>query len=404
MPRRRSLEEFIAQARSIHGDKYTYDQVEYKNDSTKVVVTCPKHGNFTITPDSHIHSKNGCKKCAHERIGLQSRMAQDEFILRSSAIHSNFYSYDKVNYRDSHTKVVITCPVHGDFMQLPYHHLNGHGCKHCATALTREKESISTEEFILRARACHTIKYDYSKVEMKGANERVCIICPEHGEFWQTAATYLRGHDCPQCGYKRNSLKRTKSLESFVEEANRVHRNKYDYSKTHYITAKKKIEIYCKKHKIFFWQKPNAHLNGNGCPVCAQSHLETEVHRLLTTQKIHFQTEKTFEWLKYKGNLYLDFFLPEYSIAIECQGEQHFHACDFYGGDKSYRLTKHRDGLKKHLCEEHGIRIIYYSNLNIKYPYPVIESPEALLSIIQNHDIAENDHLWKTPELPFTFD
>lgn len=87
MPRRRTLEEFIAQARSIHGDKYTYDQVEYKNDSTKVVVTCPKHGNFTITPDSHIHSKNGCKKCAHERIGLQSRMAQDEFILRSSAIH-----------------------------------------------------------------------------------------------------------------------------------------------------------------------------------------------------------------------------------------------------------------------------------------------------------------------------
>ena len=401
--KRKTREEFIEKAKSIHGERYSYDKVEYTNDSTKVIVTCPIHGDFFITPDNHIHSKQGCKQCAHERIGMLSRLSQEEFIQRANEVHGDFYSYNKVAYRDSHCRVTITCPIHGDFQQLPYQHLNGHGCKKCAAALTIEKEKITLDEFITRARACHTIQYDYSKVVLNGAQEKVCIICPEHGEFWQVVNTHLRGHDCPKCGYIENSLKRTKPLEKFIDDARKVHGDKYDYSETVYINAKQKLAIRCKAHNMIFWQKPNAHLNGNGCPICSQSHLEADVLRLLRSQKILYEVEKAFDWLVYKGNMFLDFFLPEYSVAIECQGEQHFRPCDYYGGQAAFKVTKHRDERKRVLCEEHGIKILYFSNLGIKYPYEVIEGKEALLHAIKNRGLIDNSDMWKMPELPFEF-
>ena len=292
MPKKKTTEEFIADARKVHGDQYQYDKVVYVNDRTKVIVTCPTHGDFLITPDAHIHSKQGCKQCAIERRGELSRLTQEEFIRRATEKHSGKYLYDKVVYRDSHTKVIITCPIHGDFEQLPYHHLNGHGCKECATALIKEKESVTLEEFITRARACHTIQYDYSKVELKGMQSDVRIICPFHGEFKQRACTHLRGHDCPKCGYIQNADKRRKPLEKFIEEAIKVHGDKYDYSETVYVSAKQKVAIRCKKHNFVFMQKPNAHLNGNGCPICSQSHLEEDVRRFLKSQGFVFEVEK----------------------------------------------------------------------------------------------------------------
>lgn len=147
------------------------------------------------------------------------------------------------------------------------------------------------------------------------------------------------------------------------------------------------------------WQKPNAHLNGNGCPICAQSRLESDVLRMLRFQKIPFDVEKSFDWLVYKGNLFLDFFLPEYSIAIECQGEQHFHACDYYGGESAYRLTKQRDERKRRLCEEHGIKVLYYSDLGFRSSYEVIASLDILLKAIKDRGIIEDRSLWQEPSL-----
>lgn len=402
--KRRTREEFIQQAKAIHGDKYIYDKVVYVNDSTKVTIVCPKHGDFQITPDRLIHSKQGCKQCGLERRGEQSRMSQQEFIQRATAIHAGKYTYGKVKYIESHSKVIITCPIHGDFTQRAYQHLNGHGCPKCGREAANEKERVSTEEFITRAKASHTIAYDYSHVVMTGMHDPVYIICPEHGGFWQEPVSHLQGCDCPQCAYKEISRKKTKSQEQFIEDARKVHGDRYDYSETVYVNALKKVAIRCKRHDRIFWQKPNAHLNGNGCPICQQSHLENDVMRLLRFHSIEFEVEKTFDWLVYKGPLFLDFFLPEYSIAIECQGEQHFSASDYYGGAEAFALTKKRDRQKERLCEKHGIKMLYFSNLGIDYPYTVIEGLDSLLMAIQNRGKVNNSNLWKTPELPFTFD
>ena len=49
----------------------------------------------------------------------------------------------------------------------------------------------------------HNNKYDYSKVEYVNSSTKVCIICPEHGEFWQTPHKHLSGQGCPKCGGKK---------------------------------------------------------------------------------------------------------------------------------------------------------------------------------------------------------
>ena len=71
-----------------------------------------------------------------------------------------------------------------------------------------------------------------------------------------------------------------------------------------------------------------------------------------------------------------------YNIAVECQGEQHFKSIDYFGGLNEYKQTVDRDNLKKKLCEENGVRLLYFSNLGIEYPYQVFEDKDELLKEI----------------------
>ena len=101
----------------------------------------------------------------------------------------------------------------------------------------------------------------------------------------------------------------------------------------------------CPKHGEF-WQTPYKHLKGQGCPKCKQSKLERQISTLLTENNIPFEQQKTFDWLKYKNNLFLDFYLPEHNIAIECQGGQHFKSVDYFGGENEFKLIQERDKTK----------------------------------------------------------
>lgn len=127
---------------------------------------------------------------------------------------------------------------------------------------------LTTEEFIKRAREVHGDKYDYSKVEYVNNQTKVRIVCPEHGEFMQRPIDHLKGHECSECGKKKIIESRRKTLEEFIEEARKVHGDKYDYSKVKYENTSTKVCINCKEHGEF-WQAPYTHLNGHGCPKCA---------------------------------------------------------------------------------------------------------------------------------------
>jgi len=124
------------------------------------------------------------------------------------------------------------------------------------------------KQFIYKCHKIHNRKYDYSKVEYKNSKDKVKIICPIHGEFLQSTSNHFK-HGCPKCANENNVKKQIKSLETFLAEANKVHKNKYLYNKAKYQGAHNKIIIICPEHGDFE-QEANSHIKGRGCPLCKQ--------------------------------------------------------------------------------------------------------------------------------------
>ena len=380
-------EEFIIKARAKHGNKYDYSKVEYKGNKEKVCIICPEHGEFWQTPNNHLRGHR-CPKC----YGTPKK-SLIEFIRQAKEVHGDKYDYSKVEYKGNKENVCIICPKHGEFWQTPYYHIKGGDCPVCSG-----RQRVTEQIFLKRARKIHKDKYDYSQMNYVDAQTFIRIICPVHGEFWQKPKGHLLGYGCAKCGGSERLTK-----DEFIEKAQIIHKSKYDYSKVEYINYSTKVCIICPEHGEF-WQTPNNHLYGAGCPSCPQSQLEGDMRRFLLAHNIQFEQEKGFRWLRFNKKMFLDFYLPEYKVAIECHGLQHFKPIDVFGGDEFFKLTQKRDIEKKRLCEEHGIQILYFSNARIDYPYPVFESYRLLLDAIKRGGKIENELQWKEQEIPFTFD
>lgn len=123
--------------------------------------------------------------------------------------------------------------------------------------------------FIEKANKKHSHKFDYSNTAYTGSHNQVLITCRTHGDFSTTATSHLAGTGCPTCGYRSNGDSKKLTLQKFVEKANNVHSNFYDYSSSEYTRSQEDITIICPKHGAFK-QKANSHLAGHGCPLCAR--------------------------------------------------------------------------------------------------------------------------------------
>lgn len=360
---------FIEKAKQIHGDKYDYSKVEYVNSKTKVCIICSKHGEFWQLAADHLRGC-GCWACGGKKKQSVKVKTIEQFIAEAKEIHSDKYDYSKTEYKNAFTKACIICPEHGEFWQIPAQHLQGRGCPKCGDAERRKKTRKNTEWFIAKAKQIHGDKYDYSKVEYKHTMSGVTIICPEHGEYIQTPNRHLAGHGCPKCG---GNFPITKEI--FIERAKKVHDGKYDYSKVEFTgNSESKVRIICPIHGDFY-QYAHQHLRGRGCPHCKESHLEKEIRKFLKEEKIKFVAQKRSKWL---GKQSLDFYLPDYSIAIECQGIQHFKSSDYFGGEKRYKRTIELDKIKKELCEKNNIKVLYYSHCDYKYEFEIINNLATL--------------------------
>lgn len=208
MPRGLTVEEFIEKARTKHGDKYDYSEVEYKNFQTKVAIICPAHGRFFQTPASHIHYGRKCPKCAKKSQKSLLKLPLSDFVARAKKLHDDKYDYSLVSYENVQDSVVIICPTHGKFRQQASGHLRGWGCQKCGGTA-----KMSTDDFIGKARQVHGNQYDYGETVYDGANKRVVITCQEHGNFEQLARQHLAGRGCPACSNSHAEVAVSKWLQ-----------------------------------------------------------------------------------------------------------------------------------------------------------------------------------------------
>ena len=351
---------FIEKAKNRHGDKYDYSKVEYINSTAKVCIICKEHGEFWQTPQGHVRGQ-GCPKCANIKRGDTFRSDGDTFVKRATVLHDGKYIYDKDSYINAMTKVPILCLKHGTFWMTPMNHLLGQGCPKCSG------RGLNTEEIIELFKEKHGDSYDYSKVVFTKMHEKVCIICKEHGEFWQTPSKHLLGQGCPKCSDIKKAKGRTLTTNDFIEKSSKIHNNKYVYDKTEYKGTYDSLTITCPIHGDFT-QRANDHLNGHGCPICGNnmSLAEKEIEDYVKSFGIKTET-------KVRGilsnNKEIDILIPELNIGIEYDGLK-WHSDEFK--DKNYHLNKTEE------CKKLGIRLVHI------FEDEWMNKKEIIKSIIRN--------------------
>ena len=339
----------------IHSNKYDYSLCVDKVKSM-IDIICKHHDVFRQNIYSHLNG-SGCPKC----FGLNK--TTEEFILDCNKIHGNKYDYSKVIYRKAHDKIIIICPKHGEFRQKANNHLNGQECKLCSTNVLKKNEFINILNRV------HNCKYEYDRFEFKNRQSIVEVNCKKHGYFKIKLGLHINGTGCKKCS--DDLLRHT--LEEFILLSNKKHNNKYDYSKSEYLSAKNKVIIICPKHGEFR-QVASDHLGGSGCQICKSSKGEIRIKKYLESINIIAISEFKFKDCKNKLPLPFDFYLPNERICIEYDGIAHYKSIDYFGGDKHLNDTKIRDLIKTNYCISNGIRLIRIPYFNFNKIESILEN------------------------------
>ncbi len=200
---------------------------------------------------------------------MPNKYTQEDFLKKAIGKHGDFYGYSKAIYISAGDVMVIDCPIHGEFQQTPRKHLFGQGCYKCGKVKAGLATRSNNKTFIERSVMIHNNKYDYSLVNYMGSTTYVQIICPKHGVFEQAPHNHLTGQGCSACKGDKTREVHTYTREQFIEKANTIYKNKYDYSQTIYIRSDTKIKIICPTHGLFT-KKANNHLQGQGCKECSK--------------------------------------------------------------------------------------------------------------------------------------
>lgn len=385
--RKKTLEEFISEFTKRYPEKhFSFKKSRYKNSHEKMSVVCEHGHTFEIRPCDLINGY-GCPVC-----GGTKKMTNEEFIQKATYVHNNYFSYEHCVLNNVNKKVIVTCPVHGDFEVKANNHLNGCNCikcnkegiKHNINKLPVKNTStkkLTTKDFVERVKEKWGDRYTLSEnSEYESSRKPVTMICKLHGEFSITPNHLLSGRGCPVCG--RNKQKTKEEIINEIIKAQPY--SDYDYSLVEYRGIHKNITLKCNKCGTVFSNAPSNLIKyKNGCPGCNGSQLELEVEDFLKKNNIKYEREKRFDWLFFNNKQSIDFFLPDFNAAIECQGIQHFQSVNFGGSETNLEETKERDRNKRILCEQHGVRMFYYSNFHIIFPYYVYEDKEKMLNDIK---------------------
>ena len=213
---------FIEQANKKFNNKFDYSKMEYIDRDAKVVIICPKHGEFKITPNNHINSSGGCPKC-NDQIKINN--LTNEFIRKSKMKFGDAFNYSKVKYINSNTDIILICKKHGEFITKPTLHLQSkYGCNKCAREYISETFTLSQEEFLEKAKDVHGDRYDYSNVKYTSMSDKIEIICKEHGSFMQQAQQHIHsGDNCPKCSDVISISNAEKELSKFLTNYNINH-------------------------------------------------------------------------------------------------------------------------------------------------------------------------------------
>lgn len=365
MAKKLTQERVIEQFREKHGDMYIYDRVEYVNEKTKVWIGCrvEGHGYFEQTPNGHKQGTR-CPLC----FGTP-RLSIDDVILQFKNMHGDKYVYDKVEYINDSTKVLIGCKVddHGYFSQSPNDHKFGKGCPKCGRnfKLTLEEISKLYNNEHREILSIETIKVGKRQHNMTYIKYK-CLVekCGYIGGV--TLSGIKRGASCPSCS--GHVVTETNCVASVRPDLIKYFQNKED---VYTVTAgsSKKIQTVCpscnlSKSKLI--EVSTLSYYGFSCEHCSDGISIPEKFgiNLLKQLNVDFETQKIFEWTEDKR---YDFYILSLNIIIESHGMGHYR--DSFGNmsGRSLKEEQENDKLKYDLAIQNGIKPNNYITIDCRY-------------------------------------
>jgi Zn ribbon nucleic-acid-binding protein len=354
MGKKLTTAEWITKARMVHGNKYDYSKSVYIGSNKKITITCPIHGDFETYANCHISRGDGCPKCTSISKSKALRLTSEEFIKRLKNIYGDFYDYSEVNYSGIRSEIILICPIHGKFIRKADSLLKGRGCPKC-----KEQDRLQTcNEHLINKYIDYFPDLDYSKTKYIGYDKKVTITCPKHGDFQVYPLNFLKSKGCPKCSMEHHGKNMSKSYEDFIKDAKYIHGDKYDYSKVEYINCREKVCIICPEHGEF-WQTPNSHIQGSGCPNCSNSKGEMLICNFLLYNNIKFIREYSIPCkINLSGYALVDFYLPDLNCFIEFNGIQHYKSVHHFGGSLKLEQQQARDEELRQYCKDNNINLI----------------------------------------------
>ena len=350
--------DYIKECIERNGEYYNYELIpeEFKG-TDKIPLICPKHGVFYTIARNHKNLNSGCPVCGRIKANFKTRITLEEFKQRAKSVHKkDIYEIVDKSYVKVSDKVEVKCKICGNVFKIrSSDFLKGRGCPICHPF----PKKYTVEEFKKKLKELMPNLEVVS--EYNGSEEPIYVHCKIHNyKFKTTPKRLISGNNCQKCYDDRRSIVQRKDINVLLDELSKINDYEYPNIFEEYENNKSKITSVCKIHGEFK-ATANKLLRGASCPKCEQSMFENYIEHILYNNNINFVYEKGFEWLKgiKNGLSSLDFYLPNYNIAIECQGEQHFKKSLYIRSKYGFEDRVANDILKYNLCKEHTIPLIY---------------------------------------------
>lgn len=194
-------------------------------------------------------------------------MTIQEFKEKAFQVHKNKFDYSKVSFKRVTDKILIICPIHGEFKQRVNLHLKGYDCKRCSAEKGNEDRKITFEKFVEKANIKHNNYFTYFKDFYSNFKTETKIRCPIHGEFFQKPSIHLQGYGCPKCAVEKSKQNhKFNKFKSYIKQINNLGFNTSLVSFEKYKEYNTKFQIICKKHGSF--EKSLPETIKSGCPQC----------------------------------------------------------------------------------------------------------------------------------------
>jgi ferredoxin-like protein FixX len=211
--------DWIAKCREVHGDKYDYRKVDYKNAKSKVTILCPEHGHFTQLASNH-KSGNGCPECGRLKRLSSHTASSDYYLPVFKEVHGDSYNYESLfPIESSHTPITVTCPKHGPWETKPYIHAQGHGCPKCVGRVSRPEVKLAG---IIKDMGFRVRCSDRSVI----APYELDIYVPDAKLAVEYNGNYYHRYPAKEKGYHRN-----KSLMCLERGIRLIHVYEYDWKR-----------------------------------------------------------------------------------------------------------------------------------------------------------------------------